>query len=206
MENNIELFERYVASALSAQEKEAFDARLHTDREFALDFRVYLFTVRGLCLEAEQDNLEFGLAMQQISADGLLRAIGRRRRVLRLPWKWISTVAAMVVIGCVAVFNVHRADMNKLDNAIVAYNYIPESTRGWESLSAADIPALERAYNDAPADDVQACEDAGMRLAMAYLKTHDRKRAKALLRDLEVRFAADEEFTAQCRRILAQLD
>ena len=44
-----------------------------------------------------------------------------------------------------------------------------------------------------------------MRLALAYLKLHDRKKAKEILGELSVRFAEDEEFAAQCQNILNQL-
>ena len=57
----------------------------------------------------------------------------------------------------------------------------------------------------APTDDIQAQEDAGMRLAMAYLKIHDRKKAKEMLTAMSIRFADDEEFVAQCHKILNQL-
>ena len=66
------------------------------------------------------------------------------------------------------------------------------SNRGWESITSDDIPTLEQAYKSAPADDIQAQEEAGMRLAMAYLKVHDRKKAKELLTELSSRFADDE--------------
>lgn len=96
--------------------------------------------------------------------------------------------------------------MDRLDNTIVAYNYIPDSNRGWETITSNDIPTLERAYQMAPSDDIQAQEDAGMRLALAYLKLHDRKKAKEILGELSVRFADDEEFVAQCHKILNQLN
>ena len=44
-----------------------------------------------------------------------------------------------------------------------------------------------------------------MRLAMAYLKIHDRKKAKEILTELASRFADDVEFAAQCNKILDQL-
>ena len=44
-----------------------------------------------------------------------------------------------------------------------------------------------------------------MRLAMAYLKNHDRKKAKTLLEELCEKYSDDEMFVGQCRRILNQL-
>lgn len=212
MESNIELFERYINAQLSETEKQTFDVRLHSDKNFAQDFRIYQFTIRGICQEAEQDNIEFGHAMKNISKDDLLRIIGRssKPRIIRLNYlrervAWVASIAAIFIIGIFSVFNVRQAGLNRLDNAIVAYNYIPESNRGWESITSDDIPTLERAYQMAPTDDIQAQEDAGMRLAMAYLKIHDRKKTKEILKELSVRFADDEEFVAQCQNILNQL-
>ena len=212
MENNIELFDRYVDDTLSPEEKLSFDQRLRTDKGFAMDFRIYLFTLRGICREAEQDNIEFGHAMKRISKEELLHIIGRRpqRRALRFKYfheriAWVASIAAILIIGTISIINVRQTGLDRLDNTIVAYNYIPESNRGWESITSDDIPTLEKAYQTAPADDIQAQEDAGMRLAMAYLKIHDRKRAKDLLAELSIRFANDEEFAAQCQKILKQL-
>ncbi len=213
MEDNIGLFERYLNDQLTSEEKQNFEASLNSDKSFALDFRIYLFTVRGIYQEAEQDNIEFGQAMKHISKEDLLRIIGRTQdsRIsttfgfLRGRLAWVVSIAAILVIGIFSVFTVHKADMNRLDNIIVAYNYIPDSNRGWETVTSSDIPSLEEAYRTAPDDDVQAQQDAGMRLAMAYLKIHDRKKAKEMLSKLSLRYADDEEFAAQCQRIMNQL-
>lgn len=213
MENNIELFDRYIDGGLSADEKQAFDERIASDKAFRMDFRIYLFILRGVCQEAEQENIEFGHAMKNISEAELMRIIGRNRqpRILRLSYlrerlAWVASIAAVLIIGIFTVLNVRQTGMDRLDNTIVAYNYIPDSNRGWESITSDDIPTLEQAYKSAPADDIQAQEDAGMRLAMAYLKVHDRKKAKDVLTELSTRFADDEEFAAQCNRILNQLN
>lgn len=212
MENNIELFDRYIDGSLGVAEKQAFDERILSDKEFRMDFHLYLFTLRGVCQEAEQENIEFGHAMKNISEADLMRIIGRSRqpRILRLSYlrerlAWVASVAAILIVGIFTVLNVRQIGMDRLDNTIVAYNYIPDSNRGWESITSDDIPTLEQAYKSAPADDIQAQEEAGMHLSMAYLKVHDRKKAKELLTELSSRFADDEEFSAQCNRILNQL-
>lgn len=213
MENNIELFDRYIDGELSTEEKLSFEQRLSADKSFLLDFRIYLFTLKGIYEEVDQDNIEFGVAMKTISKEELLRIIGRcsRPRVLRLNYlreriAWVASIAAILVIGIFSVLIERQSGMDRLDNTIVAYNYIPDSNRGWETITSNDIPTLERAYQMAPSDDIQAQEDAGMRLALAYLKLHDRKKAQEMLTELSVRFADDEEFVAQCRKILNQLN
>lgn len=212
MESNIQLFEEYIDDKLTKEEKKSFEERLRSDKEFALDFRIYIFSVNGIIQESEQDNMEFGHAMKNISKEDLLRIIGRtsKPRVFRLNYirerlAWIASIAAVLVIGLFSIYNINRNAMNRLDDTLVAYNYIPDSNRGWESITGDDIPSLQKAYQDAPADDIQAQQEAGMRLAMAYLKIHDRKKAKEMLNDLSVRFADDEEFSAQCKRMLDQL-
>lgn len=212
MGNNIELFDRYIDGDISANEKQAFEERIASDKEFRMDFRLYLFTLRGVCQEAEQENIEFGHAIKNISEAELMRIIGRSRqpRVLRFSYMrerlaWVASIAAVLIVGIFTVLNVRQTGMDKLDNTIVAYNYIPDANRGWESITSDDIPTLEQAYKSAPADDIQAQEEAGMRLAMAYLKVHDRSKAREMLIELSNRFADDEEFSAQCDRILNQL-
>ena len=211
MEDNIELFDRYIDEELNADERLKFERRVRSDKSFATDFRIYLFTLRGIFQEAEQDNIDFGQAMKNISKKDLLRVIGRssRPRMLRLHYlrermAFAASIAAILIIGIFTVMNVRQSGMNRLDETIVAYNYIPDSGRGPESITAKDIPSLEKAYLSAPSDDIQLQEEAGMRLAMAYLKIHDRKRAKELLAELSSRFAEDKEFSAQCNKILVQ--
>lgn len=53
MENNIELFDRYIDGNLSVDEKQAFDERISSDTAFRMDFRLYLFTLRN-CLNLIQ--------------------------------------------------------------------------------------------------------------------------------------------------------
>ena len=215
----IELFDRYVDDNLSEEERQSFEEKLRSDRSFATDFRVYLFTLKGVCQEVEQENIEFGHAMKHLTKEELLRIIGRSSKpriismnFLRERMAWVASIAAILIIGIFSVFKVHQAGLNRLDNTIVAYYYIPDSnrggktiTRGWETITSSDIPTLERDYQMAPKDDIQAQEDAGMRLAMAYLKIHDRKKAKEILMEMSKRFADDEEFVAQCQKILNQL-
>ena len=62
----IELFDKYISNQLSDSEKADFEARLNSDEKFASDFKVYLLTVDGICKEAQQDNLDFGIAMKSI--------------------------------------------------------------------------------------------------------------------------------------------
>lgn len=278
MENKMQIFDNYINDQLSDNEKREFDARLKDDKSFRDDFRLYLLVLRAVCLEEQEDNMEFGFAMNAITVEQLDEIMGRKKLVsfeedlvdqkvrfstvdevlpdmlsttemidpdssvsevvsrpnrsrslimlnkgLRMPisdeeevienrdsWlrRWtfpITSIAAAVLLCLLTVAGIHRSEMNRVDNIIVAYNYIPVSNRGSETIIEQDVISLVEAYKSAPTDDVQAQEDAGMRLAMGYLKVHDRKKAKEVLNEMTVRFADDEEFVAQCRRILDQL-
>ena len=101
-----------------------------------------------------------------------------------------------------------------VDNMLVSYYYFPETKDGQEHLdinmmSVSEVkeflPVLISDYEHCSADDIQACEDAGMRVALAYLKIHNRKMARQWLVNLMERFADDAPFVAQCQRILDQI-
>lgn len=81
----IDLYDKYINDQLSEKERADFDARLESDENFASDFKVYLFTVDGICREAHQDNLDFGLAMKSLSKYKLKEIIGNDR-ARKNPW------------------------------------------------------------------------------------------------------------------------
>ena len=76
MEKN-DLYDKYINNLLPEKERIDFDARLESDKEFASDFKVYLFTIDGICREAHQNNLDFGLAMKNLSKEKLKEIIGK---------------------------------------------------------------------------------------------------------------------------------
>ena len=75
----IELFDKYIKNQLSKEERDEFDVRLKSDQEFASDFKMFLFTVDGVCREAEQDNLDFGVAMKGLYQFQLDEIIGKHQ-------------------------------------------------------------------------------------------------------------------------------
>ena len=224
METNIELFDRYIDEELSAEEKQAFEARLHNDKGFRSDFRIYLFTLDGLCREMEQENADFAIAIGNISAEGFDKIIIRKKsnpfkngnNRIRERFAWISSIAALFIVGLFSVITVMKSGESKVDDILVHYNEsmlidraggeaVDYTAMSTEELTR-NIPMLADNYRKAiEGDDVQAQEIAGMRLAMAYLKLHDRKQACKLLEEMTRRFADDEEFVAQCQLILNQL-
>ncbi len=215
----IELFDNYINNQLSDAQRSEFDARLESDEEFASDFKVYLLTVNGICREAHQDNLDFGMAMKSLSKEKLKEIVGMRNlespevssngksvKILRFkPWMWqVASIAAVVVIAFTVVFNIEKNARYSVDNAIYACAEIStDLTRdGSEILdiqSMTDeeltnkLPLLVANYNSAQSYDDIA--DNGFALAMAYLRLHDRENAKEILQKLVSQFEDNSEYS-----------
>ena len=214
----IELFDNYINNQLSDAQRSEFDARLESDEEFASDFKVYLLTVNGICREAHQDNLDFGMAMKSLSKEKLKEIVGMRNlespkvssngksvKILRFkPWMWqVASIAAVVVIAFTVVFNIEKNARYSVDNAIYACAEIStDLTRdGSEILDIQSmteeeltnkLPLLVANYNSAQSYDDIA--DNGFALAMAYLRLHDRENAKEILQKLVSQFEDNSEY------------
>lgn len=219
----IDLYDKYINDQLSKKERADFDARLESDEDFASDFKMYLFTVDGICREAHQDNLDFGLALKGLSKDQLKEIIGKqdveqqaaasitesprieRPKVLRFkPWMWqAASIAAVVIIAFTVVFNIEKTARYSVDNAIYACAEInPDLVRaGGEVL---DITAMtdDELKRNIPAlvsnyyssETTDDIADNGFALAMAYLRVHDRNNAKETLQQLIQKFEHNPDY------------
>lgn len=219
---NIQLFEEYIAGSLNPDEKAAFEKRLETDKALKSDFKIYLFTVNGIIKEAEQDNADFENAMKHISKDELLKIIGRRKtpKIFRLGYlreraAWASGLAALFIVCFVCIYFTWQVGNRNIDDMVVSYNYYAETKDGNEYIDINEmskkeikeyLPVLISQYKNCPPDDIQACQDAGMRVALAYLKLHDREESRKWLQELIQRFWDYEPFVNQCQKILDQID
>lgn len=219
----IDLYDKYINDQLSEKERVDFDARLETDEDFASDFKVYLFTVDGICREAHQDNLDFGLAMKGLSKDQLKEIIGKqdvgskaaasiaesseieKPKVLRFkPWMWqAASIAAVVIIAFTVVFNIEKAARYSVDNAIYACAEInPDLVRAGgepldvKSMSDDELKAKlpELISLYQSASNTDEVADNGYALAMAYLRLHDRDNAKVILEQLVSRFDGNADY------------
>lgn len=168
---------------------------------------------------AEEENTELGVALKHISPEQLreittgngsraaTRAFKGRRS---LAWVWQAACWVLIVGGAALWITLNHRQANYAIDEVVA-DYCM-SLRGGEepvNISAMDeeqvresIPLLEKDYTAADPEDVQECQMAGLNLAMAYLKIHDRKKAREILKELKVRFKDDVEFVKQCDRII----
>lgn len=205
----IELFDRYMADELSSDERMEFDRRLNADAAFREDFGLYASTVRGVRQEGRQDAFDFGHAMKALTREEFLSAIGpaptrhimpKRRR--QWVWKAVSATAVIAVIAVVGVGS--RISDNRVDNAIIAAADMTAYTRGANEepvdIRALDndelrarLPELEADYASASEPDIKA--DNGERLAMAYIKLHDRKKARLTLEQLISDYTSDPDYS-----------
>lgn len=225
----IDLYDKYINDQLSDKERADFDARLESDENFASDFKVYLFTVDGICREAHQDNLDFGLAMKGLSKDQLKEIIGKqdvgstaaasiaesprieKPKVLRFrPWMWqVASIAAVVVIAFTIVLNIEKTARYSVDNAIYACAEInPDLVRaGGEPI---DLKSMRDDELKAKlpelialyqsASNTDEIADNGYALAMAYLRLHDRDNAKVILEQLVTRFDGNADYAESVSR------
>lgn len=205
----IELFDRYMADELSSDERMEFDRRLNADAAFREDFGLYASTVRGVRQEGRQDAFDFGHAMKALTREEFLSAIGPAptRHIMpkrRRQWVW-KAVSATAVIAVIAVVGVgRRISDNRVDNAIIAAADMTAYTRGANEepvdIRALDndelkarLPELEADYASASEPDIKA--DNGERLAMAYIKLHDRKKARLTLEQLISDYTSDPDYS-----------
>ena len=218
-----DLYDKYINNQLSDKERDEFDSRLKTDKEFASDFKIYLFTVDGICREAHQDNLDFGLAMKGMSKEKLKEIIGKRdvvepaaasyerksevvkpKEIRYKTWIWqAASIAAVVIIAFTAVFNIEKNAGYSVDNAIYACADVnPDLVRaGGEpinisSMSDEELKAKipELTSLYQSASTTDEVADYGYALAMAYLRLHDRDNAKEVLEQLVSRFDGDADY------------
>lgn len=116
----IELFDRYISGTLSQAEVADFTKRLESDAMFESDFNVYLLTVKGICQEAEQENIEFGTALKSMSKEQLKAIIGTpkkvssRNKIFRERILWIGSIAAMFIVAIGIGWNFYNSSQKPL--------------------------------------------------------------------------------------------
>lgn len=216
--DNIELFDKYIKNELSQREKEEFDAKLKSDNAFAQDFKIYSTTVIGICNEAEQDNLEFGMAMKRLTKEQLQDIIGPQKeskpviaKTLKFkPWIWqAASIAAILVIAFTAVFKIQQQARYDVYDAIYAcadkdlmeVRSGQEASLNIDNLSIdelkAEIPNIVQRYENAT--DEQEVADNGYILTMAYLRLHDKNNAQKALESLVYKFKDNPDYAADVK-------
>ncbi len=71
MNDETELFDRYLSKEMSDEERHDFDIRLEQDEELRKAFQMHVTVIKELNKQAEKENAEFGEAMKNISEEDL---------------------------------------------------------------------------------------------------------------------------------------
>lgn len=221
----IELFDRYINNQLSDEERQEFDERLKEDSEFAGDFNMYLLIVEGICKEAEQDNMDFGIAMKSLSKEQLLEIVGKKesnltaaasvanghRKLHFKPWMWqVTSIAAIIVITFTVVLNIQKQAKNSIyDNIYACAQFEEIHSRGVskpvditkldDAALKAKLPEMEKNYQDC--EDPDDFYDYGYPLAMAYIRLHQPKPALEILNNLVSKLQDDEYYEPEVREM-----
>ncbi|ROT03935.1 hypothetical protein EEL49_12290 [Muribaculaceae bacterium Isolate-104 (HZI)] len=215
----IELFDKYIAGTLSKAEVAEFRTRLDSDEKFATDFKVYLISVRGICQEAEQENIEFGHAMKSLTKAQLQSIIGKnekprivRPNIFLERMMWISSMAAMLVVAIGIGWNLYTSSQNHICDVVYSLTYQPidgDRSDGSEYLDLNELTAEQiemqlpdmTAIFEADEIDSQDWHIDGMNLAMAYLKLHRKSDAVKVLETMVANSSEPDEYN----RIIKQL-
>lgn len=221
----IELFDRYINNQLTDGERQEFDARLKDDADFASDYHVYLMTVDGICKEAEQDNMDFGIAMKALTKEQLLDIIEKKeagrpvaasivngpRKFRFKPWMWqLTSIAAVIVIAFTIILKIQKQAKNSIyDNIYASAQFEETHSRGEakpiditkldDSELTAKLPEMEKSYNEC--EDTDDLYDFGYPLAMAYIRLHQPKPALEILNNLVSKLQNDEYYEPEVREM-----
>lgn len=230
-----EIFDKYIAGAFSEAEELSFNEELKSNKSLAEDFQVYLSTVSAVIKEAEQDDMDFAVAMKGLEEEDVKEIIGFKERVKLITFErpnFLRTIyaAAAMIVGVFTLsttLTVQYADNKYTNNMlcmITEYNYIPGITRGGqgsdielvddianvseEKLSEI-LPLYEKSYTEAESD--QDIQTYGMNLSMVYLKLHKVEEAQQTLNELYNKYKSSEsefdiDYAHQCKKIIDQLE
>lgn len=219
--DKINIFDRYIRGEMTFEEESRFKQQLTNDAETRDELKIYAALVAGICKEEQQDNMDFAHAIKSLSEKDLKRVIGKREkprlqiRSIRQVGMWAASMAAMLVICFSVTFHIQRSAEYAVDDMMVEYNSMPISDRGGDTvldlsnMSQDEVKEVlskwSAEYRDVLKVDVQAKQIAGINLAMAYLKVHDRDNAVSILEEIKFLYPDDTEFVSQCDKILKRL-
>ena len=234
--DNIDLFDKYIKGELSEKEHREFNTRLKDDKSFADDFKVYSATVIGICKETEQDNKDFEMAMKNISKEQLREIIGTKdennaeaplaaSKVVKTikpnffrTWMW-QAACWIFIIGGSAIWIV-RSQQNAISpvdvyDAIYAGAYFYDGpSRGTinmpdlDSLSDKELkdklPTFVAQFNEC--DEPEDIYEVGYPLAMAYIRLHERDKAKEILNLMIDILSEDKDYTEEVSKLKSILN
>lgn len=205
-------------NTLSDAEAAAFELQLENDENFASEFEIYLLTVRGICQEAEQDDIEFAYAMKSLTKEQMEDAIGKSSKprqikpsYLKQNMWWLTSMAAMFIMAIGICYSIYSSSQNKLCDIVYHYAYNPANlprsndsiyyeTARYFNLNIMSLDEIKtelpkiKSYFDADEIDSQDWHIDGTTLAMAYLKLHRKSDAIKVLETLATNSSEPQEY------------
>lgn len=126
---------------------------------------------------------------------------------------WSVAVLVIIFVFIFSMFHLQQRGEYRIDDTIVNYNYVPSPDNGlretYDLVNSSKeeisnfIPELELQYSNASLNaEPYEAQQAGMRLALAYIKIHDRKDARDILNKLIESYPYDTEFVKKCNMLL----
>lgn len=126
---------------------------------------------------------------------------------------WTVAVLVIIFVFIFSMFHLQQRGEDRLDDTIVNYNFVPSPDNGLRETYdlvnstseevGAMIPQLEMQYENAVVNsEPYLAQQDGMRLALAYIKVHDRNQASRLLENLIKTYPYDTDFVSRCQKIL----
>lgn len=126
---------------------------------------------------------------------------------------WSVAVLVIIFVFIFSMFHLQQRGEYRIDDTIVNYNYVPSPDNGlretYDLVNSSKeeisnfIPELELQYSNASLNaEPYEAQQAGMRLALAYIKIHDRKDARDILNKLIESNPYDIEFVKKCNMLL----
>lgn len=153
---------------------------------------------------------EYATATASVNQQETSAVLQTKKRFSIKPWIWSLSAAAVILVCVLApAYNIMN---NKLcDSALIASNSYMTSTKGGFDVNTAtkeqlkaELSTLERNYTKA-ADDEEKRE-AGWNLVQAYLKLHKKGDAVKVLKELNEKFSAGNDFGDPYQELLGILD
>lgn len=153
---------------------------------------------------------EYAPAAASVNQQETSAVLQTQKRFLIKPWIWSLSAAAVILVCVLApAYNIMN---NKLcDSALIASSSYMTSTKGGFDVNTAtkeqlkaELSTLERNYTKA-ADDEEKRE-AGWNLVQAYLKLHKKGDAVKVLKELNEKFSAGNDFGDPYQELLEILD
>lgn len=179
--------------------------------------------------EAEEDNLEIGKALKDISESRLKEILGireKKRRFNKKIWErvaWSVSVAALIAVAISVPIAVENNAKNKICDVVYAYNAPELNDMLWRtSRSSADQMPNITLLSDASlqrvlphmatlfykAESLQDIALEGRILALAYIRLHRRDDAIRVLEVMIEKLSGDEDYgptVKECQELLLQI-